>query len=330
MSSVFKRAFELQGMNIGILSDIEEIISDDEYFKSKGGYLHSLLSNFNSLNEISSELPMDMFFEIRNDSAAKEFSLEVDGSTYCLSGRIEKCEKETSDKRSSIFGNMGIFSKIAVRELEKMGVFSFHSTSFCKPGENRLYLVLGGSGAGKSSVLLKAQTENLNVFGTELTHFRVNEGKLQLMMGSLWQNCRMGNLVVDFPQLLDKYGILYSGEGNPWHQYKSVDMGRWKAQSSVLDNPEVVLLFPRIESERENNVVFKSSADKKDYEIYSNLADKVSPPSMLYRSYFIPSIDDDESQKRRMKAASDFLNAANIIDCWEILANPAQCLNGII
>lgn len=330
MSSVFKRAFELQGMNIGLLADSNGLISDDEYFKSKGGGLHSLLSNFNSLNEVSTDLPMDVIFEIRNNQAAKEFSLEVEGSNYCLSGPIEQCESESSDKRSSIFGNMGLFSKVAVLELEKQGIFSLHSTSFCRPGDNRLYLVLGGSGAGKSSVLLKAQTENLKVFGTELTHFSLNSGGLQLMMGSLWQNCRMGNLVIDFPELLDKYGISFSGEGDPWYQYKSVDMGEWKAENSVLENPEIVLLFPRIESERENSIIFKSSANKKDYKIYNNLADKVSPPSMLYGSYFIPSIDDDESQKRRMTAARDFRKAANIIDCWEILASPAQCLNGII
>ncbi|HAK45694.1 MAG TPA: hypothetical protein DCO79_07235 [Spirochaeta sp.] len=330
MSSIIKRAFELQGMKIGLISDFHDIITDDEYFMSKGGHLHSLLSNFNSLNEISSTLPMDVIFEVKNISGAEEFSLEVDGSNYYLSGPVERCEKECSDKRSSIFGNMGFFSKVAVLELEKRGIFSFHSTSFCKEDENRLYLVLGGSGAGKSSVLLKAQTANMNVFGTELTHFSLNDGKLKLMEGSLWQNCRMGNLVIDFPELLGKYGIDWSGEGDPWYQYKSVDLGDWKAGKAVLEDPELVLLFPRIESERENSVIFRSSAEKKDYKIYNNLADKVSPPSMLYGTYFIPSIDDDESQKLRMKAAIDFRRTANIIDCWEILASPAQCLDGII
>jgi len=330
MSSVFKRAFELQGMKIGLISDYERIIFDDEYFLSKGGHLHSLLSNFNCLNEISTDLPVDMIFEVKNEAESGTFFLETEDSSYILSGPVEQCEEETTDKRSSIFGNMGVFSKIVVGELEKRGVFSFHSTSFCRTGENRLYLVLGGSGAGKSSVLLKAQTENLSVFGTELTHFSLSGGKLRMMMGSLWQNCRMGNLVVDFPELLDKYSISYSSGGDPWHQYKSVDMGEWKAESSFFDNPEVVLLFPRIESERKNNVIFRSSADEKVYKIYNNLADKVSPPSMLYGKFFNPSFDDAESQKRRMKAAAEFLNAANIIDCWEILASPAQCLDGII
>lgn len=330
MSSVYKRAFELQGMKIGLVSDLEGIIKDDEYFKSRGGHLHSLLSNFNSLNDISSDLPVDMVFEIKNDSGAGSLSLESDGSTYCISGPVERLEEETKDKRSSIFGNMGVFSKIAVGELEKKGVFSFHSTSFTKPGENRLYLVLGGSGAGKSSVLLKAQTVDLNVFGTELTHFSIQDGKVRMMMGSIWQNCRMGNLVVDFPELMDKYNLSFNGEGDPWHQYKSVNMGQWKTENPILDDAEIVLLFPRIESEREKNVISRSSVAKKDYKIYGNLADKVSPPSMLYGKCFIPSIDDAESQIRRMNAASAFRETANITDCWEILANPAGCLDGII
>jgi hypothetical protein len=151
-----------------------------------------------------------------------------------------------------------------------------------------------------------------------------------MLMGSLWQNCRMGNLVVDFPELLDRYGIEYTGEDDPWYQYKSVDMSRWKAKQDVLSDPEIVLIYPRIESERSHPVINRSSTEKIDYSLYSNLADKVSPPSMLYKRFFIPSVDDAEAQKKRMKAAQEFKRAADITDCWEVLANPEQCLNGII
>jgi len=129
MSGEYKRAFELQSMNIGLISDYEPIIFDDEYFKSTGGHLHSLLSNFNVFNEVSADLPMDMTFELKNNPVADKFSLEKNNSNYLLSGPLEKSETGAVDKRSSIFGNMGIFSKITVGELEKRGIFSFHSTS---------------------------------------------------------------------------------------------------------------------------------------------------------------------------------------------------------
>ena len=317
-------------MSIGLVSDYRSILFDDQYFRSEGGHLHSLLSNFNSFEDSDPESTPDFTFELIDRPSAEDFRLDCSGSVYSLTGPIEKAEAAVTDKRSSVFGNMGLFSKIVVRELEKRGVFSFHSTSFCRRGENRIYLVLGGSGAGKSSVLLKAQTEELDVFGTELTHFRITDGKTEMLMGSLWQNCRMGNLVVDFPELLDKYGIKWSGEGDPWHQYKSVDMGRWQAEESLLSDPEIIILFPRIESERENNVINRSGTGGIDYKLYSNLADKVSPPSMLYGKHFIPSVDDGTAQKRRMTAATEFKTVANITSCWEILANPDSCLNGII
>ena len=330
MSKVFQRAFELMGMKIELISNWEPVIRDDEYFMGQGGELHSLLSNFNSFRELPQISGADFIFELRDDADAAGFSLTSEGAAYILTGPVKDCEKSAGDKRAAIFGNMGFFSKVAVKELENRGIYSFHSTSFCSPEANRLFLVLGGSGAGKSSVLLKAQTEDLPVFGTELTHFKITEGKLEMLMGSLWQNCRMGNLVVDFPELLERYGIEYTGEGDPWYQYKSVDMSRWRAGRDMMNDPEIVIIFPRIESERSHAVINRCSTEKIDYSLYSNLADKVSPPSMLYKRFFIPSVDDGEAQKKRMKAAQEFKKAANITECWEVLANSKQCLNGII
>ena len=45
-ADVYHRGFSLLGMKILLCSNNRVLIADDEYFLSKGGHLHSLLSNF--------------------------------------------------------------------------------------------------------------------------------------------------------------------------------------------------------------------------------------------------------------------------------------------
>ncbi|MBL7007254.1 MAG: hypothetical protein ISR78_09250 [Spirochaetia bacterium] len=325
------RLFTLLGMNIELTSNYPEILENDEYFLDKNGKLHSLLSNFHTLIQGTAAAGAQIDVRIAiEDNLEDTLTLSVQNGTYLFSGPIRNLEENCEDRRASIFGNMGIFSKICVLELEKRGIFSFHSTSFVQPGTNRLYLILGGSGAGKSTVLLKAVKEEMQIFGTELTHFSIKDEKVTLYKGSLWQNCRMGNLVVDFPSLLRTFSIDYAANGNPWKQYLSVDLKPWQYPEDVMEQPEIVILFPRIESDRieaERYLLKKSGIA---YSAYDNLSDKVSPPSYLYNSVFIPSIDGGIEQIERMKAAEKFLRCANIQACWKFLTSPEECLDVVL
>lgn len=325
------RLFSLLGMRIQVVSNYREIIFDDEYFLGEGGKLHSLLSNFQELVPISPKAGEKSDVSVRiEDKPNQNFTMFIKNGRYLFEGSIRDMEERTGDKRASIFGNMGIFSKILVLELEHRGIFSFHSTSFVQPGTNRLYLVLGGSGSGKSTVLLKAVKEGMQVFGTELTHFSFDRNKVIFHKGSLWQNCRMGNLVEDFPSLLDIFGISYGLTGNPWHQYLSVDLKPWQYPERIMEDPEVVVLFPRIESGRIKADRFQINKEDAIYSAYENLSEKVSPPSYVYKKEFIPSIDTRTDQVNRMKAGEDFMKIADIRNCWKLLTGPGDCLDDVI
>jgi hypothetical protein len=332
MNKEYKRAFSLLGMKIGIISNDKTALYDDEYFLGKGGYLHSLLSNFHRIEPIPYEKDndkMDMIFNIF-DKNSQDFSFESNGSVYKISGPIKRNEESTNDKRSSIFGNMGIFSKVAILELEKKGIFSFHSTCFIHPLTNVLYLVLGSSGAGKSTVLLKAIKENMKVFGTELVHIQIENSKVTFFKGSIWQNCRMGNLVEDFPSLLKKFNIDYKPEGNPWQKYTSINMSKWQYHENIIVNPKIIILYPRIESERSMPERIEMDTAGSAYQLFENLSDKVSPPSLVYKKYFIPSVDNKEDQIRRMNKTRKFIRCANINASWKILTGPDACLDYMI
>lgn len=325
-----RRAFSLLGMKIVLISGKEELLDDDEYFLGKGGHLHSLLSNFHSLEEIDLPDSADVVLHLIDNSAAAGvvFSAKGEGN-YFIEGPLAESERLAKDKRSSIFGNMGFFSKLMVRELEKKGIFSIHSTSFYDRGSNRLFLVMGGSGSGKSTVLLKAISQGgIEVFGTELTHFSFGENGVRLIKGSLWQNCRMGNLVVDFPELLDRFGLEVP-PGDPWHSYKSVPMHDMQVPEDVLEKVQIIVLLPRIEGERQRTSIRKAQKASIKMTLYQNLSDKISPPSLLWGKHFVPSLDCPECERSRMANAERFLNEAPITECWNILSSPADCLDGL-
>ena len=325
----YRRAFSLLGMTILLDSNRRELLDDDEYFLGKGGQLHSLLSNFHDLKEIRIPDPADVVLHLTDTGATVvRFFRTVEGE-YVIEGPLAESERSTKDKRAGVFGNMGFFSKLLVKELEKRGIFSIHSTSFFDRGTNRLFLVMGGSGSGKSTVLLKAISQGgIEVFGTELTHFSFGEHGVRLLKGSLWQNCRMGNLVEDFPELLERFGLEVPS-GDPWHSYKSVPMHDMQVPEDVLEDVKIVVLLPRIEGERQKASIRQIPKASIKMPLYQNLSDKVSPPSLLWGKYFIPSLDSDESQKIRIANAEKFLNEAPIAECWSILSSPAACLDGL-
>jgi len=331
MKQKYTRLFSLLGMNIELISDYPEILQDDEYFLGKNGKLHSLLSNFHELVQVTADAGKQIDVRIRiEDAPLDTLTLSIQDGTYLFRGPVKALEEGNGDKRASIFGNMGIFSKICVLELEKRGIYSFHSTSFVQPGSNKLFLILGGSGAGKSTVLLKAVKEGMQIFGTELTHFSIKDEKVTFYKGSLWQNCRMGNLVEDFPSLLETFSIDYVPNGNPWKQYLSVDLKPWQYAADVMEQPEVVVLFPRIESDRQDAERYLLKKSGVVYSAFGNLSDKVSPPSYIYNSVFIPSVDGGNDQIERMKAAQKFLQYVDIRACWKFLTNPEECLDVVL
>lgn len=345
--TVCKKRFSLLGMNISLETNLESLLDLDEYFLGKGGGLHSLLSNFHRFDEssgtsgssLSSARSLssgsfesgdaDLVFSMIDDPDSPLRFYRSGPGRYSIEGPLVSLETGCPDKRICMFGNMGLFSKILVGELEHHGIYSMHSTSFYDRTENRLYLVIGGSGSGKSTVLLKAiSLGGIEVFGTELTHFTFVDGKLRLLKGSLWQNCRMGNLVYDFPELLARFG-LEAPATDPWYSYKSVPLFDIQAAEDMLYPDSVTIVLPRIEGERFTTSIRKVPAGSLHGTLFQNLSDKVSPATLLWGKEFVPGLDTPESQTARMAAAKIFLEKAPVTECWNVLASPEHCLDGI-
>jgi hypothetical protein len=325
-AGLFRRCFSLLGMKFLLETNRGECIADDEYFLGKGSHLHSLLSNFHRIDEIDDSGEPDLTLSIVDFAGPRIAFSKTGEGRYLIAGAISDNERACADKRSCIFGNMGLFSKLLVRELECRGIFSMHSTSFFDRGRNRLYIVMGDSGSGKSTMLLRAiSMGGIEVFGTELTHFSFGSAGPKMIKGSLWQNCRMGNLVYDFPALLERFGLGVP-EGDPWHAYESVSLHDIQVPEDILGSALIVLVMPRIEGERVNSSSRIVPKESLRMALFQNLSDKVTPPTFLWGKQFVPSLDDAKSQSARMDAAERFLSEASIVECRDVLSSPSECL----
>lgn len=328
MSTAYTRAFSVLGIEFAIVSNSASAIMDDEFFCSTAD-LHSLLSNFRHILEIPYTGSHDGYIVI-TDQANLPFNLHRYGNTLYISGNITALETANTDKRSSPFGNMGIVTKFIVSVMEQHGIFSFHSTSFYDSATKHLFLVLGESGAGKSTVLLAALEKGLQVFGTELTHVSIKDGHTIFHKGSLVQNCRVGNLVEDFPNLVNLLQVRNLPTTNVWHSYLSVDLTSQAFPQEQLENPATTILFPKIESDRIVPEQFIMKTDHLDEKIFRNLCEKTTLVNYVYGKHFCPSIDTPENEIRRARFAKEFVHTTRIEAVWKTLANPHMCLEHIV
>ncbi len=328
-AEIAHRAFSVLGAEIGLVSNYASIIEDDEYFLGKGAKLHSLLSNFHELKEIPFTSSHHAYV-VLTDSGKIPFSTAGTDRELYISGPIRQFEEQTDDKRASLFGNMGLFSKFLIQVLEQQGIYSFHSTSFYHRDTNRLFLVLGGTGSGKSTVLLKAIHDGYEVFGTELTHVQFCGDDVVFHKGSVYQNCRVGNLVEDFPSLIERFSIKDVPEENIWHAYLSVDFTSVAAPENSLKNPEVVMLFPRIEADRKVPEIFRMNKQGIESKIYDNFCEKISPPSYVYTHEFVPTVDTREAVLRRQAFAKRLASYDGLKEVWRNMASPHMCLDSIL
>ena len=328
VSTLYSRAFSVLGVEFGIISNTSSGIADEEYFCGTT-HLHSLLSNFRHLVSIPYTGNHHASIIITDDDRLP-FSLTTEGDTMYVSGPITQLEQSTADKRSSIFGNMGIVSKFMIAVMERHGIYSFHSTSFYDPATKRLFLVLGESGAGKSTVLLAALEKNLEVFGTELTHVSIQQDKTVFHKGSLIQNCRVGNLVEDFPELQAPLHITGLPTTNVWHSYLSVDLTERAFPQEELIDPAVTVLFPKIESDRKVPEQFQMGTKRLDEKIFRNLCEKTGAATYAYGKHFCPALDTPQAETRRAAFALEFTRTTRIDAVWKTLANPHMCLQQIV
>jgi hypothetical protein len=324
---VYKRAVKIVQARMGILSNNERLVTEPRYFE--GQVMESLLTNIRSIEPIAYGDDLDAYFLVIDDPNVPP-QVNVTERVLLATGDFSRYEKECSDSRYSLFGNLGLFFKYLLVTLERSHhIYSFHASSMFSPSRNTLLMVVGGAGAGKTVFLLKGLEDDWQIFSTEMTHFTFTDEGYVFYMGSLYDNIRLGNLVYDFPGAKERLKVEIPDVADVWGHKIAIDMRTIAAQPQYL-NPCVTVVDARIESGRDTPIV-KTIARKEKIAklLFDNATEKFVSPFILYDRIPVESLDAPDLMTRRLGVMYRFVEEVNLNPVKSTLAGAQNCMEGI-
>jgi hypothetical protein len=319
-----RKAFQILDARIGIISNREALT------EFKGG-IANLSTDFNQVKEIEYTSNLDGYFYLIQDDV--EPFIHLEGNRLTVIGDLIKYEEEGSDDRFSLLGNEGLFYRFVLRVLEdRYKIFSYHACSLYDEETELLYVICGGAGSGKTAFILRGLEMGLKIFSTEMTHFNFQQSidQLKFHKGSLKDNIRIGNLKFDFPQLAKESGIELPEVEDVWGTKMVVDFSKQQTSFEVLEDPELIIVFPHVEQEKKetivNDVTNKNSIRKK---LFDNLSDKPGETILIDEGIPVIGLDTREALKQRLIAVDQFLEYGRIKKTVSVVAGTKNCLNGL-
>jgi hypothetical protein len=325
---MFKRAVKIVEARIGLVSNNEKLITEARYFE--GQVMESLLTDIHSIEPIPFSDDQDSYFVVIDDPNIQP-QVKITEKVSTATGDFSRYEKECSDNRYSLFGNLGLFFKYLLVTLERYHqIYSFHASSMYSPSRDTLLLVVGGAGAGKTVFLLKGLEDDWKIFSTEMTHFRFTDKGYEFYMGSLYDNIRLGNLIYDFPKANEKLQVeIPPGVTDVWGHKIAIDMRHIAAASRYL-NPRVTVVDARIESGREKPIVKTVARKEKIVKIlFDNATEKLGPTLVFYDVIPVESFDTPELMRRRLEVMQRFVAEVKLNPVKSVLAGAKNCMEGI-
>jgi hypothetical protein len=324
---VYRRAVKIVQARIGIVSNNEKLVTEPRYFE--GQVMESLLTNIHTIAPIPYTDDLDAYFVALDDPSIQP-QVEVTERVLLATGDFTRYEKECSDNRYSLFGNLGLYFKYLLVTLERyLHIYSFHASSMFSPSRNTLLLVVGGPGAGKTVFLLKGLEDDWQIFSTEMTHFTFTDQGYVFYMGSLYDNIRLGNLIYDFPQAKERLEVEIPDVPDPWGHKVAIDMRSIAAQPQYL-NPRVTIVDARIESGRDIPIVKTITQKEKIAKLlFDNATEKFGSTFILYDRIPVESLDTPDLMTRRLQAMYRFVEEVNLNPVKSTLAGAQNCMEGI-
>lgn len=292
----------------------------------------SLCTDFHEVLPISwPQEEADAYIFIADDPFS-EPEYQTEGASWFFRGPFVQLSQQASDRRFSFWGNQGFLYRLTLRELEKNhGIYSFHACGLVDEVNNRLYLVVGGAGSGKTVYLLSGLSRGLRLFSTETVHFKLEAGEINWFMGSLIDNIRLGTLRHDFPSFLPPELRREEDLSKEWQKKVALDLSAYRYSSSTLISPGCVLIFPRIEQGREGFKAWRVEDRRKAARLlFTNLTEKIAPSFVLYDLLAIPGFDSPELAAERLKAVYNLLAHPEVQPPLEVLSNPRDCWGDIL
>jgi len=328
--TLFQRTIRLSRATMSLLSNARELIYASEYFEEKR--VQSLLTDFHQVMDVDPDCEPDATMLV-GDVPGVRPSVQVSAAHVVAVGDFARLEAEGRDRRYTLFSNMGLLYRYSLATMERVHkVYSLHASAMYVPARHELLVILGEGGAGKSVFLLQGILGGYRIFATELLQFQMDGRDYVFFKGSLLDNLRLGTLVHDYPELMQELGLNLPATKDVWESKVTVDLSRFAASEDELRNPNLLLLFPHIESGiREPVVQDISNRRSLTKMLFDSATAKIGSTTLLYECLPVPSFDTPELMADRLKVVEEFLDRENPFTrrARRILASPRDCMEGI-
>ena len=289
----------------------------------------SLQTDFKEVEEVGWDRG---FFDgsISIEESRRHLEFDRTGESLAFRGPLTTLEAEATDLRFSFWGNQGLLYRFVLSLLEKKhGIYNLHACALFDGDNNRLYVVMGGAGSGKTVYLLSGLEKNLTLFSTETVHFQIRDADISWFKGSLADNVRLGNLMVNFPRFLPE-GPTPAME-KAWQKKIALDLSPYQTKSDVLTNPDVLFILPHIEEGRKGFISDTISEYQKSAKaVFDNLSSKIAESFVLYDHIPLLGFDDEGLVRRRLEAATILVSHFSIRSIISVLSNPYDCWGNLL
>lgn len=324
------RAISVLKATIGILSNNPSLIYNKEYFEEN--VIHSLLADFHEIKDVRFTADLDAYFYVFDYKGVNPEILVSDNRDRVVAiGDFSTLEKLVTDKRLTLFSNLGILARLILSTLERChNIYSFHGCSLLNEKTNELLLVVGGPGSGKTCFILNGFRKGLKLFSSELTHFTVSDDNLIFYKGSTSDNVRIGTLKYDFPEMISELGISLPEVKDVWGKKIAINLAKFEAPLDEVVDPELILIFPHVEENIEEPDVREiKNLRKIKIPLFKSLSEKLAS-AILYETIPVESMDNSFLREKRLKYLEKFMKIGKIKRAVKVLAGPRNCLEGIV
>lgn len=324
------RGIEILGARFGLASNNRDLIYNPEFFEDQ--IVQSQRTNFYQLHQVPYDEGLDVQVTVIDN---KELSPEVteDERSLVLRGDISRLDREAVDRRNTLFGNKGLFFRFCLRVLERdYCIYGLHSAGLLDTAKNRLLILAGPPGVGKTAILLSALRKGYRILSTEMLYFRFGENGCTFYKGALLDNVRVGSLTIDFPDVAEQLKLELPTVEDVWNSKITLDLSVVAPEEDELLNPDVLVLFPRIEGYRTDSVITEIRNTRKiQHQLFENASEKISASFLLYDVLPVGGLDSIQLMKARFDGIARFLSGSDFsfLGAKTVLAGPQNCLEGI-
>ncbi len=318
-------AVQILEATIGIQSDQEEILPSLPF----GVKAESLLTDFLRVEQISYGDGLDGYISIKDIEREPKY-ISKDNAVI-IRGPFSRLQREASDQRYTLWGNQGFLYRYALYLLEKKhGIFNFHACALYQEDKDKLYVIIGGAGSGKSVYLLSGLEKGLRLFSTETVHFRLDQDNITWFMGSAVDNIRYGTLIHDFPRFLPSGDI--PDMQDQWQKKIAIELSEYCSHNEIIKNPTSIhILFPRIEKGFEQILLNPIKDRKKTVKIlFDNITQKLAETIVLYDKMAVLGLDEIDMARERLRTANELAGHETVTEISSVLCSPNNCWERIL